>query len=131
MKTYRASVTLDLEITAVASLTEGAVKASAREIVQVNPGPGRRGVTATTLRSDPVVAIEEAWCASLTRRNSVDGDLYQCSMIFTDAIHGSIEACGQLRGEPCHEPDEHHDYVSPGWDSPASPVEPAAVELRP
>ena len=113
--TYRATMTLELEIQSRRARTAYEVEQLAGEIIAA-------GLQAEVLNRS--VEIAEPGCAALNRINSIDHRTYQCGMFAADAIHGSVEACSAERGSPCDRPDDHHDFVSPGWEA---PVEPTAV----
>jgi len=55
----------------------------------------------------------DQFCMAIVRRNSIDGNLYPCEFPFADAVHGSVEACAELRGRDCDKPAEHHEFVVP------------------
>ena len=126
MTTYRATVTLDLEVTASAALTEDEVRQAVIDSIKARIGWETDSRVLEISVANPIVTIHEAWCAAVVRRNSIDGHLYACQMAPGAAEHGSVEACSKLQGLPCDRPEEHHAYVSPGFDSPVEPAAPAS-----
>lgn len=119
--TYRALVAVPLEITTMAPLTEAEVREVGDRVVRVEPdGVGKAfGVVRVGARSSVTVAIDDAWCTAVNRRNKVDGRLYACQMAAAHPIHGSVEDCS-ASGLPCDRPGEHHEFVSPGFEDPAN-----------
>lgn len=55
--------------------------------------------------------LENQPCAGTLRRH--DGSVRTCGYPMSDAIHGTVAVCGELRGSPCAGPAEHHEFVVP------------------
>jgi hypothetical protein len=52
---------------------------------------------------------------------------HRCQAYADDNVHGPFERCRKLYG--CEKPDDHHEYVSPGWDAPADDVITSATDV--
>ena len=125
MPIYRADVGLRVEVTSAEPLTERELRIllepHAAQIV-----PDVSLLTAVAFLEEPRISFDTPYCAAPgVRRNSVDGWFYQCQYTAAVNVHASVEACSAERGAPCDKPEEHHEYVSPGWDEPVP--EPAEV----
>ena len=120
MTAYRIAVSVEIDVN-----TDG--PATRDELVHIGDGIGLgMGYPSGVLLASPitesiVVDVRDPECQDTAhRRNSIDDATYQCGAAEADAIHGSLKACVEGRGSPCHAPAEHHAYVSPGFEGPAS-----------
>lgn len=117
---YRALATISLDVGAGEPLTEAQIFAAALDWIskgrrRLVRSHGLKVLLTVDVRDEPVLSIDEPWCAAVVRRNSIDGALYACQMAIGVPEHGSVGDCPHPGG--CDRPGEHHEYLSPGWDA--------------
>ncbi|MEW6223217.1 MAG: hypothetical protein AB1627_01170 [Chloroflexota bacterium] len=119
MTAYRISVAVDVDVNTAGPATRGELVKIGERIALGTPPNG--ALLASPVTETIAVVVQDPECQDTAhRRNSIDDATYQCGAAESDAIHGSLEACEAGRGSPCHAPAEHHAYVSPGFEAPAS-----------
>lgn len=118
MTAYRITVSCEVDVNTAGTATHDELVRIGNDIALGIPNGFLLG---SPITETIVVDVHEPECQDTTHRsNSIDHATYQCGAAEADAIHGSIEACTAERHAPCARPDEHHAYVSPGFEGPAS-----------
>jgi hypothetical protein len=121
MTAYRIAVSVEVDVNTAGPATRDDL-VHIGEGIALGTGYRRELVLlASPITESIVVEVRSPECQDTRhRRNSVDGRTYQCGATESDAIHDSVEACSAARLTPCHAPAEHHAYLSPGFEAPAS-----------